>query len=236
MVGRSSSPPCRTAARQNGRVGWALLDTLDEADRREVLSACRRRKFDRGEVVFHEGDPGDTLHLIAKGHVAVRTTTPRGDQALIRVLGAGDFFGELAVIAPAPRNATIACLDSTETLGLHREAFDELRAKNPGVNAVLMQALIAEVRRLSAQLSEALYLPAESRVWKRVTDLARLYTTAANNVVTIPLTQDDVAHMAGTTRPTANQVLRSGEVNGVLRISRGRIDILDVAALEKLAR
>ena len=159
-------------------MGWALLDTLDEAERREVLSACRRRKFARGEVVFHEGDPGDTLHLIAKGHVAVRTTTPRGDQALIRVLGAGDFFGELAVIAPAPRNATIDCLDATETLGLHRDAFQELRAKDPGVDAVLMHALIAEVRRLSAHLSQALYLPAESRVWKRVADLTRLYETA----------------------------------------------------------
>ena len=217
-------------------MGWALLDTLDEAERREVLSACRRRKFARGEVVFHEGDPGDTLHLIAKGHVAVRTTTPRGDQALIRVLGAGDFFGELAVIAPAPRNATIECLDATETLGLHRDAFQELRAKDPSVDAVLIQALIAEVRRLSAHLSQALYLPAESRVWKRVADLTRLYETAANDVVTIPLTQEDVAHMAGTTRPTANQVLRSGEAKGVLRISRGRIEILDVAALEKLAR
>jgi CRP-like cAMP-binding protein len=186
--------------------------------------------------VFHEGDPGDTLHLIAKGHVAVRTTTPRGDQALIRVLGAGDFFGELAVIAPAPRNATICCLDATETLGLHRDAFAELRAKDPGVDAVLMQALIAEVRRLSAQLSQALYLPAESRVWKRVADLTRLYETAANDVVTIPLTQEDVAHMAGTTRPTANKVLRSGEEKGVLRISRGRIEVLDVAALTKLAR
>ncbi len=217
-------------------MGWALLDTLDEAERREVLSACRRRKFARGEVVFHEGDPGDTLHLIAKGHVAVRTTTPRGDQALIRVLGAGDFFGELAVIAPAPRNATIDCLDATETLGLHRDAFQELRAKDPGVDAVLMHALIAEVRRLSAHLSQALYLPAESRVWKRVADLTRLYETAANDVVTIPLTQEDVAQMAGTTRPTANQVLRSGEEKGVLRISRGRIEILDIAALTKLAR
>ena len=213
-----------------------LLNALNEADRREVLSACRRRKFARGEVVFHEGDPGDTLHLIAKGHVAVRTITPAGDQALIRVLGAGDFFGELAVIAPAPRNATIDCLDPTETLGLHRDAFYELRAKHPGVDAVLMQALIAEVRRLSTQLCEALYLPAESRVWKRVADLTRLYETPGNGVVTIPLTQEDVAHMAGTTRPTANKVLRSGEDKGMLRISRGRIEILDLAALAKLAR
>jgi len=217
-------------------VEWVLLNTLDDASRREVLSVCRRRKFARGEVVFHEGDPGDTLHLIAKGHVAVRTTTPRGDQALIRVLGPGDFFGELSVVAPAPRNATIACLDATETLGLHREAFDELRSKHPGVDAVLMHALIAEVRRLSVQLSQALYLPVESRVWRRVADLTRLYETTSGDTIIIPLTQEDVAHMAGTTRPTANKVLRAGEEKGVLRISRGCIEILDVAALAKLAR
>ena len=127
---------------------------------------------------------------------------------MIRVLGPGDFFGELSVIAPAPRNATIACLDATETLGLHREAFDELRGKHPGVDAVLMHALIAEVRRLSVQLSQALYLPAESRVWRRVADLTRLYETTSSDTITIPLTQEDVAHMAGTTRPTANKVLR----------------------------
>ena len=67
-------------------------------------------------------------------------------------------------------------------------------------------------------------------------DLTRLYETAANDVVTIPLTQEDVADMAGTTRPTANKVLRSGEEKGVLRISRGRIEVLDVTALTKLAR
>jgi CRP-like cAMP-binding protein len=99
-----------------------------------------------------------------------------------------------------------------------------------------MRALVIEVRRVSTELSQALYLPAEARVWKRVADLTRLYETAANDVVTIPLTQEDVAHMAGTTRPTANKVLRSGEEKGVLRISRGRIEVLDVTALTKLAR
>ena len=73
-------------------------------------------------------------------------------------------------------------------------------------------------------------------MWKRVADLTRLYETPGNDVVTIPLTQEDVAHMAGTTRPTANKVLRSGEDAGMLRISRGRIEILDLAALAKLAR
>ena len=213
MSNRDPSSSNDTATECAGGVGAA--ERAAEADRREVLSVCRRRKFARGEVVFHEGDPGDTLHLIAKGHVAVRTITPAGDQAMIRVPAAGDFFGELAVIAPAPRNATIDCLDPDRNARAPpRTPSTKLRAKHPGVDAVLMQALIAEVRRLSTQLCEALYLPAESRVWKRVADLTRLYETLENDVVTIPLTQEDVADMAGTTRPTANKVLRSARTRG----------------------
>ena len=139
------------------------------------------------------------------------------------------------MIAPAPRNATIECLDAHRNpRDYHSDAFEALRAKDPGVDAVLIHALIAEVRRLSeAPLASAVPAGEGARVWKRVADLPRLYKTAANDVVTIPLTQEDVAHMAGTTRPTANQVLRSGEDKGVLRISRGRIEILDIAALTK---
>ena len=140
---------------------WGLLGSLAEAERREVLAAARRRRFIRGEVVFHEGDPGDTLHLIAKGHVAVRIATPLGDTALLRVLGAGQYFGELAVVAPAPRSATIVCLEVVETLALHSDVLEELRLKHPAVEGVLTHALVAEVRRVSGLLIEALYLPVD---------------------------------------------------------------------------
>jgi CRP-like cAMP-binding protein len=63
----------------------------------------RRRRFDKGEVIFHEGDPGDTMHLLAKGHVAVRVTTPLGDVATLLILKPGDFFGEVALVSPAPQ-------------------------------------------------------------------------------------------------------------------------------------
>ncbi len=218
------------------RVEWVLLSSLAEAERREVLAAARRRRFVRGEVVFHESDPGDTLHLIAKGHVAVRIATPLGDTALLRVLGQGQYFGELAVVSPAPRSATIVCLDVVETLALHRDVFEELRVKHPAVDGVLTLALVAEVRRLSSRLIEALYLPVDCRVWRRVAELTDLYGPAVDGAVVIPLTQDDVAHLAGTTRPSANKVLRGGEERGVLRIGRARIEVLDVDALADLAR
>ena len=120
-------------------VDWALLDVVSAEQRRRLLSHARRRRFKRGEVVFHEGDPGDALHLVDKGHVAVKRSTPLGDVATLLVMGPGDFFGELAVVAPGPRSATVVALDPVETLALHREVFDDLRQTHPAVDRVLIE-------------------------------------------------------------------------------------------------
>ena len=211
-----------------------LLDLLGEQERRAVVAAARRRKFARNEVVFHDGDPGDTLHLIVKGHFAIRITTPLGDIATLRVLGPGEHFGELAVLSPGPRRGSVISLEAGETLALHRDDFEELRATSPKVDAVLTTALVEEVRRLAAALVDALYVPVEQRIWRRLQELVGLYGSDAP--VVIPLTQDDLAQLAGTTRPTANRVLRTGEEQGIVTLARGRIEINDLAAVKKLAR
>ncbi len=210
-----------------------LLDMLDDDEQREVLAAARRRRFKRNEVVFHDGDPGDTLHLVVSGHFAIRITTPMGDQAMVRVFGPADYFGELAMLSEGPRRGSAVSLDGGETLSVRREDFQKLRSTRPRINDVLTDALVAEVRRLSAALIEALYVPVERRVWLRMIDLVDLY--GGDAPVAIPLTQDDIAQLAGTTRPTANRVLRAGEEQGVLQLARGRIEVHDRAALRRLA-
>ena len=69
-----------------------------------VLATARRRRFSTSEVVFHEGDPGDSLHVIVEGHFAVRVTTPYGDVATLVVLDGGEIFGEMALLAVAARS------------------------------------------------------------------------------------------------------------------------------------
>lgn len=152
-----------------------LLDVLDEAERSAVLKATRRRVFKRNDVVFHDGDPGDTLHLIVKGHFAVRVTTPLGDVATLRALGPGEHFGELAVLDEGPRNGTVVSLEHGETMALHRDVVEEFREHIPKIDAVLTTALVAEVRRLADALVDALYVPAERRVWRRLRELVDLY-------------------------------------------------------------
>jgi len=217
-------------------MGWSLLDSLPDEEQRRVLAMARRRRFAKGEVLFHEGDPGDSLHLVVKGHLAARATTPLGDVATLRILQPGDHFGELAVLVPGPRNATVVALEPVETLTLHASNVTALRAEHVELEAVLVQTLALEVRRLATALLEALYLPVDKRLWRRLLDLAAMYGDGDGDGATIPLTQEDIAQLAGTTRQTANRLMREAEGKNVIAMARGRVEVLDVDALRRLAR
>ena len=109
-------------------MNWALLDGLTDDVRRDVLARARRRRFGRNEVIFHEGDPGESLHLLAQGHVGIRIHTPLGDIATMRILRPGEFFGELALVSPAPRNATAVALEGAETAEALEQAMTAQRS------------------------------------------------------------------------------------------------------------
>jgi CRP-like cAMP-binding protein len=218
-------------------VKWELLDGLADAEVQALLSIARRRRFARGEVVVHEHDPADTLHLIDKGRFAVRVATPLGDTAILAILGPGDIFGELSLVADeqARRSATVAALEPAETRSVHRLDFDRLRSEHPETAAVLISILSGQVRRLSRHLLEALYVPADKRVLRRLLELGELYGGGDGDPV-VPLTQEDLAGLAGTSRATVNRVLREEEARGSVRLGRGRTTVLDREALARRGR
>ena len=98
----------------------------------------------------------------------------------------------------------------------------------------MLEALATEIRRLASQLRDAMYEPAERRLYRRLTELTEMFT--GEPPVRIPLTQEDLAQLAGTTRPTINKLLRSIEDAGIIRVGRGRLEILDPAALRERGR
>ena len=213
---------------------WPLLAPLDPAERERVLAAARPRHYARGEVVFHEGDPGESLHLVQSGRFAVRVSVPSGDTATLSVVAAGEAFGELALLRQSrDRTATIVALEASSTLVLSRSDFVALRTAHPGVEQLVVETLARRVDELSQALLEALYVGVDRRVIRRLVDLAAAYETPGSATVTIPITQDDLAGMAGATRPTVNQVLQRLAADGTVALGRGRIELLDVPGLRR---
>jgi len=214
---------------------WRLLDSVPDDVVARTLALARRRTFARDEVVFHEADPGDCVHLIESGRVAVRVATSHGQRATLAVLGPGEAFGELALLSPeARRTASIVALEATVTLSIHEADFRRLRVDRPEVAEVLIVLLTAQIRRLSAQLLDALYVPAEARVRKRLLELAAAYAPDDGGEVVVPLRQEDLAELAGTSRATVNRVLREEARRGTVRLSRGQTTVLDREGLGAL--
>ncbi len=207
-----------------------MLDRLGP-DSRRVLN---RRRYRKGDTLFHEGDAGDSLYLVDRGRVAIRVTTTLGDVVTLTVLGPGDVFGEQALlVAQATRTASAVALEAVEVLTLHRRDFVALR-RGDSIDSMLVELLAAQVRRLTERLQEALFVPADRRVARRLTELLEVYGFG-DGTAEIPLRQDDLASMAGTTRPTVNRVLRRLEDDGVVALRRGHVTVVDVVALRRAA-
>jgi len=218
-------------------IHWRLLDGVPEDERREILQVARRRTFARNEVVCHRGDPADSCHLISAGRFAVRTMTPMGDTVTIAIRGPGATFGEMALLAEdGTRSATVAALEKGETFSIYRGDFDRIRAKYPNAERFLWEFLVNEVRMLNDRLLEALYVPVDRRVRRRLAELAELYGGEDVSPVTVPLTQEVLDELAGATRPTVNQVLRDEEKRGAIALERGQTTILDADSLRRRAR
>ena len=213
---------------------WQLLAGVPAEDARRVLAIGRRRTFGRGEIVFHQLDPADSLHLVAGGRFAVRRTTPLGEDALLAIRGPGAYFGELALVSGGVRSATVQALEASETLAVYRTDFDDLRRRYPQVDKVLVLMLADELRRMDELLSEAFYVSAERRVLRRLLEVSEAYGGAVPGVA-VPLTQEQLAALAGTSRATVNAVLSAERQRGTLSLGRGRTTLDDPDALARRA-
>lgn len=213
-----------------------LLAGLAEPARSQVEAAARRHSYGDGDLLVRQGEPADSLFVVEAGRVLARLASASGDEVTLSVSGPGDVFGELGVVLQGrERTATIRAVGDVVVRVLRRDDLDRLRARFPEVNDLLLQVLARRVERLSRRLLEAHRVPVDKRVARRLFEAGRLFAEGAPPVV-MPLTQEDVASLAGTTRPTANQVLKALEAEGVLRLARGRVELLDVAALRERCR
>jgi CRP/FNR family transcriptional regulator, cyclic AMP receptor protein len=216
-------------------VEWPLLAGLPPDDVRELLSVARRRTFAKGEVVFHRDDPAESLQFVVRGRFAVRVATPVGDNVLLDVVGPGAVFGELALLLPEERrSATVSALEAGETRSVFRDDFVRLQRTHPGVKDVLLRLLAVQLRSASDRIVEAHYVDAETRVRRHLGRLAELYDRDGTSV--IPLTQEEIAEIAGTSRATVNRVLRDEERRGVIELRRGRTTIVDAEQLTRRRR
>jgi CRP-like cAMP-binding protein len=212
-----------------------LFGHADEATLEALAGALRIRRFRKGETVFHQGDPGDALFILATGSVKVVLPSDEGaEPAIVAVLGAGEFFGELAILDGAAHSATIVAVEPTDTLVLHRDAFLRLIDTEPDLRRALLASLATEIRRLTGHVEDLHFLDLPGRLASRIVRLAGTHPRADDGSVRLPwpYTQSELAGMIGGSRQSVNRLLADLVDEGLVRTER---DALVVPDLDKLA-
>jgi CRP/FNR family cyclic AMP-dependent transcriptional regulator len=199
-----------------------IFTSLQEPELRQLAALCRTRTFKRGEVIFHERDPGNALYIIQSGQVKIVLISDEGEETILNVQGPEEALGELALIDGTPRSATAVAMERVQALTLYRDDFLGLLEEHPSAALAVMGGLAQMVRRLSTQVQDLMLLDARGRLAKKLLDLAEQHGRATPEGLRIDLrvTQQELAQMIGLTRVSVNQHLNWFHDRGILTTDR----------------
>jgi CRP/FNR family transcriptional regulator, cyclic AMP receptor protein len=216
-------PGCHTES-----VPASLFDMLGPDATQELRRRGQRRQYRRREVLFREGDIGDSVYLIERGHVVVKGERTPGETLTLAVLGPGDYFGDVAVLSTGGRrSAGVETLGTCVTFVVPGSDFVELRDRYPEIRRAMTESLARTCRRLVERLVDGRHIDARGRLLRHLLRLQELFDGS------IPFTQEDLANYVGVTRVTVNQLLAMFADDGLILVRRGAVRVLDPARIRE---
>jgi len=222
----------------------SLFRALPEDDLDGLAHQVVRQRYGRNELIFSQGDRGDGLYIVAKGHVSISRQNPDGDELILAIYEPGEYFGELALFDEEPRSASAITIDDCEMLFLSRVAFRLFLEGHPAAIFTCLEVIVRQLRRCTDLVDEIALLDVRSRLARRLLRLAEQGMVATgeresqlsgaqhDKSHSFRITQQHLANMLGATRESVNKHLNSFVDDGMIRLERGHIRILDPERLE----
>jgi CRP/FNR family transcriptional regulator, cyclic AMP receptor protein len=205
-------------------VATSLLEVLGPVGEQALRRAARRRKYRRREIVLRQGDLGDAVYFIERGHAMVKAEGKLDTSLTLNVVGSGDYFGDLAMFAPdRRRSATVEALGELICYEVAGRDFIELHDSQARVRRAITESLARTCQRLDGRLLDARHVDARGRLLHQLGRLQDLFRGP------IPFTQDDLAAYVGVTRVTINQILTTLQGEGLVEVRRGSVRLLPPA-------
>jgi CRP/FNR family cyclic AMP-dependent transcriptional regulator len=214
-----------------------LFHGISDDELTRIAMTMTRRRFRRDEVIFHEGDPGDSLHVVVEGRVKITRESAEGEEAIVVILAAGDTFGELVLLDGAPRSATATAMEPSETMTMSRATFVDLVEGGSPFRTQLLTGIARRIRRLTDQLAEVHFLDLAGRLALQLTRLAEESAPGETTDIRLSttLTQSDLASMVGGTRQRVNQIIGDFVADGLIAHEGGHMVVRDLERLRRRA-
>lgn len=215
-----------------------LFAGLNEQASQDLLASMGSLRLERGDELFHEGDPGDRLYVITEGKVKLGRSSSDGRENLLAILGPGEMFGELSLFDPGPRTATATAVAETQLVGLTNDALHSYLSDHPKVALTLLAALARRLRRTNESVADLVFTDVPGRVAKALLELSGRFGRPVEEGVMVAhdLTQEELAQLVGASRETVNKALADFATRGWIKLEARAVLLLDVDRLKRRAR
>jgi CRP/FNR family transcriptional regulator, cyclic AMP receptor protein len=210
-----------------------LFADLDPREVQAIAQVAVPRNWDRGEMIFREGDEGDTCYLLRSGAVVLTREHQDGRMVALAELRAGALFGELAMFRGETRSATAEAVEATSAVALLAGDVQRCMRRNPELALKLLAGLAERVSRANERLLQQSFQTVAGRVASALLaqTVSRQAEGAPDEDVLIRATQAEIAHLAGTSRESASRFLATLERAGVVTLGRGKVTVHDPGRL-----
>lgn len=212
-----------------------LLSELTSEEAADLQECGRRERYERGNIIFHEGEPPNHVAVILNGRVKVSSLTEGASEVILSITGPGDILGEMSAIDEEPRSATASAIEPVESLMINSEDFRRYLETHPRVALVIIQMVSKRLRSSDRRRVHFSAFDTEGRLAGLLVELTDRYGRMGSDGVRIelPLSQNEIAGWIGASREAVNKALQSLRKAGCIRTHRRGITVTD---LEELVR
>ena len=216
-----------TATTRKKKLGFLPEKFLSEVGKGRTLAA-----FDKGAVVFAQGDAANSIFYIQKGKVKLTVVSEQGKEAVIAMLGAADFFGEGCLTVQPLRMSTATAMADCSIMKLEKAVVIQVLHKEPAFAELLLSYMLTRTMRIEEDLVDQLFNSSEKRLARTLLLLANFGKEDGPQPITAPVSQETLAEIVGTTRPRVshfmNKFRKLGFIsyNGHLRVHSSLLSVV----------
>ena len=207
-----------------------LFADLTPQELLHLADASTVENLRRGDVLFHEDDPGDTVYIVIEGRIAIAKRSIDGRESVMALMEAGDLFGEMGLFVPG-RSAEARALEPSQVLAIGYDPVRQVYENRPELLWGVVALLVGRLVTMDVALADSVFLDVTSRTAKRLVEMA-----AGADEFTLPVTQEELAAMVGASRERVNKAIASFVRLGWIEQSERRYRITDREQLERRAR
>ena len=213
--------------------GTEVFGDLEQSELEAVAQVAVPRRWERGEVIFREGDVGDTCYVLRSGAVVLTREHQDGRMVALAELRAGMLFGELAMFRGDTRSATAEVVEPATAVAILAGDVQRLIRRHSELALKLLATLAERVSRTNERLLQQSFQTVAGRVASAL--LAQTVSRQADGApdadVLIRSTQAEIANLAGTSRESCSRFLATLERAGIVTLGRGKVTVHDPGAL-----